>query len=349
MSVRRQRNLARFIEKHFPDAEEHNRGTGTEYRFVCPFCKGGRHNEVSFDVNIDKGVTRCWRATCGYKGSAGWFLKDFLDVSYPEAERILKGESEVSLSDLKADSVLLYEEVKKRYSSVDLSLLGRKIDEWVDGAEPVGWSAGLDDVLYWLEEDRGYEPYEFLDQHSLYYPPQEGRWSGRVLFEVRSLINRAYLAYAYYPDMKPKTLNPPGAVLSKMLYNYDDAFSGDTVFICEGIFDSARLKSWGLHAVSVFGVALSPDQVYLLSKMKAKELCILLDHGAEEAALGMCETLSEYIKNKDITICQIEREKADPDDLEPDEFMEYFDKRKRRANRLDDQLVARMAKLKKML
>jgi len=349
MTTRRQRNLITFVENHFDVIQKTDRSTGYELRFLCPFCHGGASGEVSFDVNIDKAVARCWRATCGYRGSAGWFVKDFLNVSFPDAQKILDGEKETSLSELKADTLAMFVEIEKRYANVDFSLLGQRVDEWVEGAEPLSWSSQLDDVVDWLENERGYIPDEFMDQHSLFVPPQVGKWEGRILFEVRSLMNRAYLAYAIWPTIKPKTVNPPGAVLSKMLYNYNEAYHGETIFVCEGIFDSARLKSWGLHSVAIFGVNISIDQIYLLSKTRAKEICILLDNGAEEAAVRVSEQLADYIKDKDISIAFIKRKGADPDELEEEEFMECFEQRRRRNNGIEDELMAKMSKLNNLL
>lgn len=343
--TRRQRNFVKFIEDTFDISQSTDRTTGFEYRILCPFCQGGASGEVSFDINIDKSVARCWRATCGYRGSAGWFLKDFLGVPFPEAQKILDGQRELGLSDLKADALAMFAQIEKRYSNVDISILGEKVDEWVEGCDPLSWSNMLDDVVDWLENERGYDPDTFMDQHNLFVPPQTGRWEGRIIFEVRSLMHRAYLAYSIWPTVKPKTINPPGAVLSKMLYNYNEAYSGETIFICEGIFDSARLKSWGLHAVAIFGVNISIDQIYLLSKTKAKEICVLLDNGAEQSAIRICDQLADYIKDKTITFMPIAREGADPDELEEEEFMEYFEDRKRRKNGIEDELLSRLTSL----
>jgi DNA primase len=349
MIARRQRNFADFLEKHFQISHAGGRGTADEIRFLCPFCHGGSSGELSFDVNLEKGVTRCWRATCGYRGSAGWFVKDVLGVDFAEAVKILDGEKDTSLSELKADTLAMFAEIEKRYSNVDFSMLGSRIDEWVVDSDPLSWSPMLDDVIDWLDNERGYDPEPFMDQHNLYVPPQQGKWEGRILFEVRSLMNRAYLAYSIWPDIKPKTINPPGAVLSKMLYNYNEAYHGETVFVCEGIFDSARLKSWGLHSVAIFGVNISIDQIYLLSKTKAKEICVLLDNGAEEAAVKVCGQLADYIKDKEITIMNITRQGADPDELEEDEFMDCFERRRRRRNGLQDELLTRLGRLDKLL
>lgn len=349
MIARRQKNLMEFVEKHFEGIQGGRHGVGHEIRMLCPFCHGGSSGELSFDINLEKGVTRCWRATCGYKGSAGWFIKDFLNISFVDAVKILDGQKETGLSELRADTMALFAEIEKRYSNVDFSMLGQRIDEWVADTDPLSWSSMLDDVIDWLDNERGYDPEAFMDQHNLFVPPQVGKWEGRVLFEVRSLMHRAYLAYSIWPDIKPKTINPPGSVLSKMLYNYNEAYHGETIFVCEGIFDSARLKSWGLHAVAIFGVNISIDQIYLLSKTRAKEICVLLDNGAEEAAAKVCSQLADYIKDKEITFMQIKRQGADPDELAEDEFMDYFEARLRKNNGLQDDLLVRLNRLEKLL
>lgn len=347
MNPRHKKHFLEFLDKNFPKREERtSQSTGEEIRITCPFCKGGASKEFSFDINVTKGATRCWRATCGYNGSIGWFLKDFLKISFSEAMQILEGEGQYSLNDLQAGIQFLESKMEDRYDNIDPLVLGEAIDSWPDHAEDLAWDKGLDDVCEWIES-RGYDPFEFLDQHDLYWPKQIGRWEDRVLFKVSTLMHRAYLAYGIHPEVQPKTVNPPGSVLSKMLYNYNRAYHAETLFVCEGIFDSARLISWGLHAVSVFGVNLSLEQVYLLSKTKAEEIVVLFDEGAEDSSRKALTTLSEYVKSKKLSMMQIEREGADPDDLSDEEFMEYFSKRKFLLTSEEDKLRKKMRQLLK--
>jgi hypothetical protein len=349
MNPRHKKSFLDFIERNFEqEAQKRTSGsTGEEIRIFCPFCHGGASREFSFDINITKGVTRCWRATCGYNGSIGWFIKDFLGVPYSKAMEILEGEAGLSLPDLQASISFASTKIEERYNNIDPLVLGETIDVWPDHVNALDWKNGFDDVCEWLDE-RGYDPFTFLDQHDLYWPQQLGKFEDRVLFKVSTFLHRAYLAYAIDRNILPKTVNPPGSVLSKMLYNYNRAYYGETIFVCEGIFDSARLMSWGLSAVSVFGVNMSLEQIYLLSKTKAKEICVLFDNGAEDKSVKAVKAIGEYVKHKKISFVPIEREGADPDDLEEDEFLEYFNKRKSLANTEQDQLRKKMRQVEKL-
>lgn len=344
MDLTHKRNFTTIVEKHFEAIEMSDRRTGTEIRTICPFCHGGSSEEASFDINLDKGVTRCWRSSCGYSGSAAWFLKDFLNISYPEAMEILEGDGTASIPELQANLAYMERKLEEKYSSDNDGLLGETIESYIPGSKMVHELEMFDDVEAWLER-RGFNPVEFLEQHVLHGAPHLERYRDRVLFEVTTLDHIAYLAYAIHPTVQPKTLNPKGDVLSRMLYNYNDAMDGDVIFVCEGVFDVARLKSWGLDAVAIFGVAMSAEQVYLLSKTSAKEICVMLDHGTEKASIRLLQLLSQYILNKDITMVTIEKEGADPDDLKYEELELYFSKRKQWANSEMDKVFNQVAKL----
>lgn len=344
MDLTQKRNFTAFVEKNFEYVEVSDRSTGTEIRTFCPFCHGGSSREASFDINLDKGVTRCWRSTCGYSGSAAWFLKDYLNISYPEALEVLEGEGVASVPELQANITYISQKLEEKYYSADFDILGETIDGRVLESSPIHELDMIEDVKTWLEK-RGYNPEEFLEQHVVHGAPHLERYEERVLFEVSTLDHVAHLAYSISPTVQPKTLNPKGNVLSRMLYNYNDAMDSETIFICEGVFDVARLKSWGLSAVATFGVALSAEQVYLLSKTSAKEVCVMLDHGTEDASIKMLQLLSQYILNKEITMVTIEKPGADPDDLAYEELAEYFGKRRKWASTEFDQAMNRIARL----
>lgn len=344
MDLIQKRNFTTLVEKHFQDTEMFERRTGTEIRTICPFCHGGASGEASFDINLDKGVTRCWRGTCGYSGSAAWFVKDFLSVTYPEALDILEGDGVGSISELQASLAFMEKKIEEKHEAPAENILGETIEEYITGSQPVQELDIYDDVVTWLER-RGFDPCLFLEQNTLHGVPYQGRYSGRALFEVTTLDHIAYLAYSISPEIKPKTLNPKGNVLSRMLYNYNDAADGSVIFVCEGVFDAARLKSWGLDAVAIFGLNMSVEQVYLLSKTSAKEICLMLDHGTTEKAIEIVKLISQFILNKDITVITIEKEGADPDDLTYEEVSELFSKRKRWANSEMDIISNQMAKL----
>jgi hypothetical protein len=324
---------------------ESEKSTGLEYRAVCPFCHGGPRQEVSFDVNIDKGVVRCWRAaSCNYRASAAWFISEILEISYTEAVDYLMGD----LSDpekLLAHFEDFQDELHARYETREHELFDDNGEVWHGHFKPLVQTGALPRVKEWLE-GRGYDPDQFIEDHELYWPDQYYRnkdgipiWKDRVVFKVSSLDRVAYLAYAISPDVQPKTRNPPGGVLSSMLYNYNHVQDAQTVFVCEGIFDAARLKSWGVFAVSLFGLSMSERQIYLFSKLKAHEIVFCLDNGTMDVAVKMAKELEPFSGARVISILNIGREGADPDDLTEDEFLHFYSKRK--YLKVDDESILR--------
>jgi len=309
-----------FIMGVFPDGVLTSKTAGDEYRIPCPFCKGGQGREISFDVNLDQGVVRCWRASCNYSASAGWMVKELLGIDYPRALDIVS----LGISDDEVFSSLLAsndEPILFNYAP-DLN----KIEAWSECFLKIENVEKYSDVFNWLE-NRGYDPYQFEIEHDLYYPSQFGKYKGRVVFRIETDSNYAYLAYSMDSEIKPKTMNPSGIKLTNLLYNYNNVLEGKVIFVCEGIFDSARLISYGFNAVSIFGSAMSDRQRSLLAKTNAEEIVICLDNGLFEKSIAFAEKLRNDARNKTISVINITKTGADPDDLTEEEILTYYKER----------------------
>jgi|AntRauTorcE11897_2_1112592.scaffolds.fasta_scaffold02076_5 DNA primase len=347
-----------FVEAHFPDATAHNRGQGVEYRFLCPFCHGGNNSEAVFDLNPVTGACRCWRATCDWRSSVEWFVMHYLDVSFERAVEIVSGEKASNLEELRADLQVLEKQFERRHKRSEVEPEHESIDTWVQGSKPLKAHPLREKVESWIKDIRGYDVDTFLSQHELYIPPQMGQFKGRVLFEVKSDGDRAYLAYAVDRSLERKTLNPSGKILSQMLYNYDRVKNGKILFVCEGIFDSARLLSFEAYATSLFGVNISPRQLRLLADTKAEEIVVCLDHGTEKKARDIATKIGEFAPDKKVSILRINEkhwqmgfpfEKGmDPDDLSEEQFLTYFKYRIRKSQGERDRLRIKMKKLGRM-
>lgn len=353
---KKRKKIIEFVEKHFDDAKAHDRGKGFEYRFLCPFCNGGNTQERSFDLNPVTGACRCWRASCNWRSSVEWFVKHYLDVPYQRAVEIIGGEEAETPEELQKDLRVLGEQMERYHKRSDINSERDSIDVWVRGSKPLTDEHRLfSRISAWIKDERGYNVEKFLEQHNLYVPPQIGRFDGRVLFEVRSDGDRAYLAYAFNQNLERKTLNPSGKVLSQMLYNYDKVKRNRVIIVCEGIFDSARLYSYGFGATSLFGVNASPRQLRMLSDTNAEEICVALDHGTLKRAKELAMEIGEYIPDKRVSILRIDEKQwisslkfekgTDPDDLSEKQFMEYWKHRLRKASGEKDRLRIKLKKL----
>jgi len=317
--------IVNFIRSNF---ETVNDSRFPEVRIYCPFCEGGENREFSFDINVEKGVARCWRAKCSWAGSFAAFLVKYLDIDYEDAKKILEGEEPKTSDELLG----LINRLKVKIEEGSQELQGGSIEpfqSWVEGVTPVTSKNAPEWLLDWLRDVRGYEPERFLTDHSLFIPARHSRYDGRVIFRVTSDESLGFIAYSTKKDLTPKTLNPPGAILSKMLYNYNAVRNKKKIFICEGVFDSARLVSWNLPAVSLFGVAISAEQIGLLVRSQAKELIVCLDNGAEKKSFDIARQLVRSCPNKTVSVMILEGDGEDPDDLSEEIFMEYYFKRRK--------------------
>ncbi len=297
---------------------------GSELITKCPFCGGGKSEEISFNINPSKGTARCWRAVkCGYKGTIVHFVKNYLDTDWRTAYGIVAGKEP---DDIDAIIGILTRAEKSLLKGPDKSPsdIQGVISSWPSGTTPLWDSPHLGDVYDWID-GRRYDADEFVDSHQL-FTCDRPRYAGRVLFKVETNKDKAYLAYAYDSEVAPKTLNPHGAVLSRMLYNYNYVQGADTLFVVEGIFDCARLMSWDFYAVAIFGVNLSSRQAVLLDALPASEIVVCLDHGAEQAAKDMVRKLSRFT-GKRLSVMFLEQ--GDPDDAWEEDFEEAYLKRRR--------------------
>jgi hypothetical protein len=313
--------LEDFVKNNFPDGKLSDKSTGREYRITCPFCRGGNSQEVSFDINLDSGVARCWRASCGYRASAAWMVKELLQVPYPQALDIVGGEP--SEENIMTSLILATDGT----SNIFIPTKFQPIEAWEQSFRKINSIKDYPEIFDWISS-RNYCPYDFEAKHDLYFPEQEGRFYGRVIFKISTLDSWAYLGYRFRNNVEPKTMNPKGVKLSDMLYNYNDARDGKILFVCEGIFDTARLKSWGYNAVSIFGSSVSDRQNYLLSRTKSDEIVFCMDSGTVNKALGFANSLANVCRNKRISVIDILEEGADPDSISENDFIDYYNKRK---------------------
>jgi hypothetical protein len=328
-----------FIDDHFG---EYTHDARDQMVMICPFCHGGQHEEVTFKINLAKGVANCYRkAKCNWTGSVIMMIKDYLDCDWQTAYRIGGGTPPEDIDDILG----VLAQAKGAFTALDLGYdhaHAPKINVMPRGAIPVDESPIFDDVMDWLYYTRGYNPDEFIECHDLLYAPGE-RFHGRVLFKVESDDNYAYQAYTYDRDKAfefdsfrgaktlddvRKTLNPPGEVLSRLLYNYNWVKRARIVFITEGTFDAARVMEHGFFPVCVFGCNISTQQAMLMADLPAEEIVVCLDHGTDDVATEMLQTLRRFCGKKRLSLMSIDVPGADPDNLAQEDFERCFIRRR---------------------
>jgi len=329
------RNLEKFVEKYWPGAIRKEAHGGSEFRFLCPFCHGGRSKELSFDLNVKKGTAQCWRAKCGWRGTSNWFLSQFLNISPKEAYDLLSGEIEISVDTLIGEIEELKLSLARRFDLPTENEF-KSLDGFWRSCEFLSESDIEDEVFDWIENVRKYDTEEFFQCHTLLKPPPLDDWEGYVVFEVETNDMIAYQLYAFRPGVMPKTRNPKGDVLHLFLYNYNSVKFGEfPVFVCEGIFDAARLISWGYQAVCTFGTNMSEYQAYLLSRIQSSEIVLCYDNGAEDKAKTAIKLLNQHCYEKELTRMFLDIEDIDPDKLTEDQFLNFYNKRTRYVKEID--------------
>jgi len=317
------------------------------YIGYCPFCDPDHEHKNDFGFNVDKMVGNCYRhksATCEVGFRIFRLVQEFYEI----------------------DEVQAYFYVKKNFQDPDevnrlkkqiVSVKAEEID--IDDNEdriivplPRGSKKALSmkKTKSWLIDTRDF-PKDFLEDmvKPVYLgnsPRQRTMWGwrDRVFFPVSSAGNKAWIAYNYkkVTDKRPKTRNPPGSVLSKMLFFYDFfTESKKPVLLCEGIFDAMRLYLFGFNAVAVFGVNVTVEQIALLNSLPAKEVVVCLDPDAYvtkknkktgkkvSAALTMAKKLKEMYLGK-VSMMQLEND--DPDESSFHDVKKAFSNRWKMSN-----------------
>lgn len=314
-------NLINFIKMNFSETDDIDFDED-EVTLNCPFCGG----VDKFDINLRKGVGQCWRKNnCGWAGNHYQLVMDLSDVEFKDSKKILDNAGSVdnqSLINFISSSVKKVED--KEYS----------FQEEFPNSVPLEESEIYEEVRFWIENVRKYDFDKFIRVHNMFSPPQYGKGKGRVGFEVKSLENSAYQLYTFDKRFQQeKTYNCPGAYLSKLIYLYERCQKEKRiVFLTEGIFDCARLNSWGLTATCLFGTLIHPEQVVLLEELQCKEICICLDPGTSKQVFGDREKKKDGLfqilgRNLSKKVSALTLKYADPDDSTKKQISEAFGKR----------------------
>lgn len=320
------KRFKKLLTEILPESPSYEEVDEPQLTFVCPFCEGGPSGKRSFAINTEDGLFRCFRRdNCNRSGNSAQLYAAFRGCSVYEAYRYLNGTDEMSFFDM-ANAIR---------SVPDDDVFSNKVDDtdfFVECEEVENFKSSefLPVVREWIERQRGYDWEQFISQHDLFIPDQDGEHAGRVGFRIWTDENMCYLLYRVVddPSMK-KTWNAPGNYHSRCLYNYDNVANSDEGFVIltEGIFDCARLMSYGLPAVALFGVDLSEYQAYLLSKLSVDRIFFALDYGTEDHVLRNIETLKLISERKiDTYHIVFENPGEDPDNVSPETLMHYLKK-----------------------
>jgi len=263
-----------------------------EYICNCPFCDKNE-NHYDFTINTEKMVMNCWRGfdrRCESGHNVLTLLSFYYDVSFERAKELVKEKFETENSLLRLKKKLKNLD-NRRILQIDTQKILWDMPRGVESIEePV--TDGGKKAKKWLLKTRKI-PLELITAIKPYYFGKnvDKRWrkyNDRVFFPVVSKSNKAWIAYSMdkkSTKKRPKTMNPPGSILSNMLFMYDFCFDSKIIVVCEGIFDALRMFMFGYAAVAIFGVNISGSQLDLLNDLDADELVVCLDPDANKVVV----------------------------------------------------------------
>lgn len=327
-----------------------NNSKEDEWIANCPFCDN-KENHWDYTINVKKGVSNCWRGfdpRCESGHNILTLVSLYYDISFDKASKFIrkKFQGENSL-----------QRVRKRLKNIGedriLDISNEKII-WEIPRESIsvvdGKTKSSKKVLQWLLKERKI-PLKIIEELEPRYLGKNvsRRWQKykeRVFFPVISNGNQAWLAYSMAKKStkkNPKTKNPPGHILSSMLFMYDYyKDSTESIIINEGLFDAVRFFMFGFNAVCGFGTTVSSEQIELLNLLPSSEVVICYDPDAtilkqNDKGKWTCRAyrVAEDLKKHyfgDVSVMKLKRE--DPDRSTYQEAKIAFKNRERFGKRL---------------
>lgn len=327
-------------------------GKEDEYVANCPFCDH-KENHWDYTINVNKKIMNCWRGfdpRCESGHNILTLISLYYDISLKKAQEFIKKKFQTE------DSIL---RIKKRLKNLDQDRILYVADDRVvwpipKEANPLLKSSGPDakKAIDWLLNTRQI-PMEMIKELNPYYLNKETnvdfklkKYHGRVFFDIKSDGNSAWLAYSTRKKStkkNPKTMNPPGRILSSMLFLYDYYIdSHKPVLLNEGYFDSLRLFLFDYNALAGFGTTISAEQIDLLNRLPTNEIVVCYDPDATalkqdkkgkwtSRAYRTAKILSNHYFG-DVSVMELKRE--DPDRSSYREVKIAYKNRRRFGDRL---------------
>lgn len=275
---------------------------GGNLQINCPFCGD---TQFHFGVHPKKRVANCFRASCGWKGSALDLVMQYEDCNFREAVKILGD------SDSKKFSRDEYESAVERFRNKSTRSEGVRMPE---GYRPLDDSSKVGKAcLRYLMDERGLSTRQIADIGAGICDME--KYAGYVVLPVFENKVPVYFVARRVIDLGgPKYTFPSAKEIeigkSNWLYNWDKARRYKRVYVAEGVFDAIAV---GDMAVCTFGTKLSEIQLQKMIRAGHNRATIILDEDALEDAYDMAEILRPHMK-----VDVIHMEGGDPADLEGD-------------------------------
>lgn len=246
----------------------------------CPYC-GGRWKSF---INPTKGVVNCFKCGTGW-GLVRWLTEQTGWTREQVAALLHTGEDLSSYSERAAQFGM---------PAADLDI--ERPPAWRPDFRLIGTTSDpRDQYAQQYLSGRGFgEPH--TRTYKLAYS-SEGRYTNRIIipvFEDGEVVYFQGRTWAH--GVTPKYLNPSITEgyrgKGEVVFNLDVAAQYDRLYICEGPLTAMSI---GLNAVALFGTYLNERQRSLIvAKLRAREVIVVLDHGAEAACRKIVGEFTEF-------------------------------------------------------
>lgn len=180
-----------------------------------------------------------------------------------------------------------------------------------------------------------------------------GKYVGRLIFPFKCDGNVSFVAYSTM-GQKPKTLNPPGGMNDRMIYQYDamnklgnklrELSGNSSLVVVEGIFDCLRLQTYGYPSVALLGSFLSKNQAILLNGISFDNIIFMLDGDVKINHYWKQLRNFIYIDGKKVLFAPIKNNNKDPDLLSKQEVTDLIENGTISASK-EDRLREKLSKI----
>lgn len=301
--VRTAVNIIDVISSYLPLTQK-----GKNYFGVCPFHED---HSPSMSVSTDKQIYKCF--SCGAGGNVFTFVKDYENVTFIEAVKIVADRYGIPFSGLKKTNKP--KTYVKEYEIMDLSLkfyqnnlnssMGKKAKEYLNNRSlndeaikefNIGLALDYNHTLNKLLISKKYDV-ETLVNLGLINRNGENIsdiFQNRIIFPIHNLEGQpiGFTGRIYEPSNTAKYINSKETIIFKkgeILFNYHRAREyikkEKQVLIVEGNMDAIRMYSSGIkNVVALMGTSLTKEQINIIKSLRTQVILMLDNDDAGETA-----------------------------------------------------------------
>lgn len=270
----------------------------------CVFCRQEGKGDDDFHMGVipETGIYGCWRDNSHRGRNFATVIKALIGCSWQEAERlagktiVLEEDNFKKMLD-KLRQPVVKEEIKK--------IGGVKTLQFPKEFKKLKHTP-LADRFWNYIADRGFDDVEqFVEQYDVHYA-LTGDYKDRIIFPLyyhNELIT--YVGRSIYKDafLRYRDLEIDKSVrhCKQALWNYDELVGEKILFVCEGLFDAAKLDFYlpvGYNATCLMTKSMTEEQFYLLKDIAPlyEEVRFFLDEDAQKQSNELVKELC-FLKN----------------------------------------------------